>query len=167
MRALLLIAVAANACVIASDHVSTELHAVCTEDVPLPFQRVAAGRAVAEVEVEDVGASVDEPDAHATLDVVTLEAGRGIDDFAFADSMAMDLLAPGRDAARVAELEPVPAAATVSADGDGEVDLVAYLTSERLTIRIALTGEVPSDGFLATLSACIDVDGIVVEDEDD
>lgn len=169
MRALLLLVVlaAADACVLASDHVSTELHAVCTEDVPLPFQRALAGRAVAEVEVEDVGASVDEPDARATLDVVTLEAGRGIDDFAFADSMAMDLLAPGRDAARVAALEPVPAAATVSADGDRDVDLVDYLTSERLSIRIALTGEVPADGFLATLSACIDVDGIVVEDEDD
>jgi hypothetical protein len=79
--------------------------------------------------------------------------------------MAMDLLAPGRDAARVAELEPVPAAASFTADGDGEVDLVDYLTSERLTIRVALTGEVPADGFLATLSACIAVDGIVVEDE--
>lgn len=164
MRTLLVLFLAADACVIASDHVSTELHAVCTEDVLLPFQRTAAGRAVAEVEVEDVGASVDEPEAHATLDFVTLEAGSGIDDFAFADSMAMDLLAPGHDAARVSVLEPVPAAATVSADGDRDVDLVDYLTADRLTIRIALTGDPPAD-FLASLSACIDVDGIVVEDE--
>ncbi|HEU5060622.1 MAG TPA: hypothetical protein VFU21_29025 [Kofleriaceae bacterium] len=165
MRALLLIvALAASACVLASDHVSTELHAVCTEDVPLPFRRVAAGRAVAEVEVDDVGASVDAPEAHATLDVMTLEAGRGIDDFAFADSMAMDLLAPGREDARVAALDPMPPAATVSADGDRDVDLVDYLTSDRLTVRIALTGDIPADGFLATFSACIDVEGIAVED---
>ena len=134
---------------------------ICTEDVPLPFEPTAAGRAIAEVEVEDVGASIDEPDAHATLDEVTLEASTGIDDFAFAEAMTMDLLTPGRDAARVAELEPVP----FTADGNRDVDLVDYLTADRLSIRIVLTGDVPEGGFLATLSACIDVDGIVVEDE--
>lgn len=165
MRAILCIALTANACVIASDHVSTELHAICTEDVPLPFQPTAADRAVAEVEVEDVGATIESPDAHATLDVVTLEAASGIDDFAFADAMAMDLLTPGRDAARVAELEPVPGASPMSAGGNRDVDLVDYLTAERLAVRVALTGEVPERGFLVTLSACIDVEGIVVEDE--
>ena len=165
MRALLLLALAANACVLAKDHVSTELQAICTEDVPLPFERTAAGRAVAEVEVEDVGATIDEPDAHATLDEVTLEASTGIDDFAFAEAMTMDLLTPGRDAARVAELAPVPVASPLTADGDRDVDLVDYLTADRLAIRITLTGDVPERGFLATLSACIDVDGIVVEDE--
>lgn len=164
MRVLLLLLPLCGACVIASDHVSTELHAVCTEDVPLPFQRTAGGRAVAEVAVEDVGASVDAPDAHATLAFMTLDAARGIDDFAFAESMAMDLLAPGSDPARVAELAPVPASASVIAGGDPAVDLVDYLTSDRLTVRVALTGDAPADGFLATFSACIDVAGIVVED---
>jgi hypothetical protein len=164
MRALVLIALLSNACVIASDHVSTELHRICTEDVPLPFERTAPRRAVAEVEVEDVGATIDSTDAQATLDWVSLEAAQSIDDFAFADAMEMDLLAPGRDDARVAELEPVPGESPMTADGDREVDLVDYLTAERLAVRIAITGDVPDPGFLVTMSACIDVEGIVVED---
>jgi hypothetical protein len=78
--------------------------------------------------------------------------------------MAIDLLAPGRDPARVAELAPVPAASPFTADGERDVDLVDYLTAERLTVRVALIGEVPDGSFLVTLSACIEVDGIVVED---
>jgi hypothetical protein len=42
--------------------------------------------------------------------------------------------------------------------------VVDYLTAERLTVRVALMGEVPDGGFLVTMSACIEVDGIVVDD---
>jgi hypothetical protein len=151
--------------VIASDHVSTELRAVCTADVPLPFQQEAPHRAVAEIDVEDVGATIESTDAHATLREVTLAAASGIDDFAFAESMEMDLVTPGREAARVAELAPVPAGSPFVAPGDPDVDLVDYLTAERLTVRVALTGAVPDRPFAAAMSACIDVEGIVVDDE--
>ena len=164
VRILLLIPLIACSCVIASDHVSTELHAICTEDVPLPFEIVAANRAVARVEVEDVGATVESDEAQATLDTVTLEAASGIDDFAFADQMSMDLLSPGRQDARVADLAPVPGASPFTADGNRDVDLVDYLTADSLEVRISLTGAVPERDFLVTLDACIDVEGIVVED---
>jgi len=164
VRVLLLIPLLAGACVIASDHVSTELHAICTENVPLPFESVAPDRAVARVEVEHVGATIESPDAHATLDRVTLAAATGIDDFAFADQMTMDLLSPGFDDARVADLAPVPGASPFTVEGNREVDLVDYLVADRLEVRISLSGAVPERGFLATLSACIDVEGIVVED---
>ena len=161
----LLIACSTGGCVIASEHVSTELRAVCTDDVPLPFQQAAPRRAVAEIQVEDVGASIESTDAHATLREVTLAAASGIDDFAFAESMAMDLVAPERDAARVAELAPVPAPSPLVAAGDPEIDLVDYLTAERLLVRVTITGDVPERPFAAAMSACIDVEGIVVDDD--
>lgn len=166
MRTLvLLIVCSTGGCVIASDHVATELRAVCTDEVPLPFQQAAPRRAVAEIEVEDVGATIESTDAHATLREVTLAAASGVDDFAFAESMTMDLMTPGRDAARVAELAPVPAGSPVTAAGDPDIDLVAYLTADRLQVQVALTGEVPDRPFAAAMSACIDVEGIVVDDD--
>jgi len=168
MRALVLVlASTAVGCAIASDHVYTELRAVCTENVPLPFRAVAPRRAVAEIEVEDVGATIESSDAHATLRQVTLEAASAIDDFAFAESMAMDLVTPGREDARVAELAPVPAGSSFMAAGDPSVDLVDFLTAEQLLVRVAFTGQVPERPFAATMSACIDVDGIVVEGQED
>jgi hypothetical protein len=166
MRAPILLLLLADACVLSSDHVSTELHAICTEDVPLPFEPVSPTRAVARVEVEDVGATIEAPDASATLDTVVLEAATGIDDIAFADAMEIDLLAPGFPDARVAEVSPLSGESPLSASGDDRVDLVDYLTADSLEIRIAFTGQVPDRAFLAILDACIAVDGIVVEDEE-
>lgn len=165
MRLLAFLIACSTGCVIASDHVATELRAVCTDEVPLPFQPEAPRRAVAEIEVEDVGATIESTDAHATLREVTLAAASGVDDFAFAESMTMDLMTPGRDAARVAELAPVPTGSSFTAAGEQGVDLVDYLTAEQLEVQVTFAGDVPDRPFAAAMSACIDVEGIVVDDD--
>jgi len=166
MRALLLIAMACPGCVLDSSHVSTELVAVCTEDVPLVLERESDTRSTARVEVKKVGAQVDDPDAHATLDVVSLAVLNGVDDLAFAERMTLDVLAPGSGLpdARVVDA-PVAGTASVTAQGDDTIDLVDYLTADELAIRLALDGPSPGD-FAVLFDACIDVDGIVVDDEE-
>jgi hypothetical protein len=167
MRALLLLALASSGCVLDSSHVSTELIAVCTDDVPLVFERTGADESVARVEVTKVGATVDDPDARATLATVSLEVLNGVDDLSFAQAMTLDVLAPGSGLpdARVVDA-PVAGLDRVSAHGDDQIDLVEYLTSDSLTIRIALEGPSPGD-FALMLDACLDVDGLVVEDDDE
>lgn len=166
MRPLLLILLLPG-CVLDSSHVSTELVAVCTEDVPLLFDRDDDDRSVARVEVKKVGAQVDDPDASATLDTVSLAVLNGVDDLAFAERMELDLLAPGSDLpdARVVDAA-VSGTASVSAEGNPDVDLVDYLTADELALRLTLIGPAPGD-FALLLDACIDVDGLVVEDDDE
>lgn len=154
-------------CVLDSSHVSTELVAVCTEDVPLLFDRASATESVARVTVEDVGASIDHPDARATLDTISLEVLNGVDDLGFAESMTLDIEAPGAGLpdARVVDA-PVSGADRVTASGDDQVDLVGYLTADELGLRLVLTGPAPGN-FALLLDACLDVEGIVVEDDDE
>ena len=165
MRALLLL-LACPGCVLDSSHVSTELVAVCTEDVPLLFDRDDDDRSVARVEVKKVGAQVDDPDASATLDTLSLAILNGVDDLAFVERVELDLIAPGSDLpdARVVDA-PVSGTTTVSAAGDPAVDLVDYLIADELALRLALVGPSPGD-FALLLDACIDVDGLVVEDDE-
>ena len=133
----------------------------------LPFERVSATRSVAQVSIEDVGASIDEPGARATLDEVVLEAFAGIADFAFAKSMTMDLVAPdaGLPDARVAEVTELSGDSSLRAEGDESVNLVAYLTAETLEVRIEMLGEAPSAGFAVLLGACLEVSGIEITED--
>jgi hypothetical protein len=167
MRAALAFALLASGCVLDSSHVSTELLSVCTDDVPLLFERVAADRSAARVTVDDVGATIDHPDARATLGALSLEVLAGVDDLGFAEAMTLDVEAPGSDLpdARVVDA-PVSGVDRLSAQGDDAVDLVRYLTSERLALELELIGPAPGS-FALVLDACIEVEGIVVEDEDD
>lgn len=167
MRVVLLIALVCPGCVLDSSHVSTELVAVCTEDVPLVLERESSTRSTALVEVKKVGAQVDDPDAHATLDTVSLTALNGVDDLAFAERMTLDILAPGSGLpdARVVDAA-VAGTASLDAQGDDAIDLVDYLTADELAIRLALEGPAPGD-FAVLFDACIDVDGIVVEDDEE
>jgi hypothetical protein len=159
------IALAAG-CVIDAEHVSTELVAVCTEDVPLLFEVESPETAVATVQVEDVGATIDDPDARATLDTVVLTPANGVADFAFVDAMQVDLLAPGSalPTVTIAEVTAIDARAALTAPGDSSIDLVDYLTSEVLLVRVELAGRAPASGFAAVLDACLDVDGIEIEE---
>jgi hypothetical protein len=81
--------------------------------------------------------------------------------------MTLDVEAPGSDLpdARVVDA-PVSGVDRLSAQGDDAVDLVRYLTSERLALELELIGPAPGS-FALVLDACIEVEGIVVEDEDD
>jgi hypothetical protein len=161
---LLVLALAGGGCVLDSSHVSTRLLAVCTEDVPLLFEPASASSAVALVTIDDVGASIDDRDARATLDEMSLEELDGIDDFGFASGMTMDIVAPGAELpdARVAELASVPTGPRLVAAGDGRVDLVDYLVAETLAVRIELTGAPPAEAFSVLFDACLTVDGIEV-----
>lgn len=165
MRALLPLCLLASGCVLDSSHVSTELLAVCTEDVPLLFDR-EGDRSVARVVVDDVGASIDHPDARATLDTLTLEVLNGVDDLTFAQAMTLDIEAPDLPGARVVDA-PVSGVDRLSASGDPSVDLVRYLTSDRLALSLELRGPAPASDFALMLDACLDVEGVIVEDEED
>ncbi len=160
------LAIAAGGCVIDADHVSTRLVQVCTEDVPLLFSQESADLAVASIAVEDVGATVDDPDARATLDTVVLEARTGITDFSFASALRVVVIAPdsGLPDAEIAALSPLSGESPMTAAGDGAINLVDYLTSEMLTVRVELAGAAPVSSFSALFDACLDVEGIEIED---
>ena len=166
MRVLLVIAAVSSGCVLDSSHVSTELVAVCTEDVPLLFDRDGAERSVARVTVEDVDASIDHPDARATLAELSLEVLNGVDDLTFAEMMTLDIEASDLPDARVVDA-PVAGVDRLSASGDASIDLVQYLTSDRLSLVLVLMGPAPAGDFALMLDACLDVEGVVVEDDPD
>lgn len=152
-------------CVLADDHVRTELKAICTQPVPMPFERMGAATYVATMDIEGVGRTVEE-DAFAALDELELEAVSGIDSVGFADTLTMDLVVP--DGAlpdvRIAEVtEPAPVN-PLTAVGDRTINLVDYLTrDETILMRVEVLGDAGVDQFAASLSACLEVRGVDVE----
>ena len=155
-----------SACVIEAEHVKTRLVQVCTEELPLVFERQSSGLSVATVEVDGIGATVDHPDARTSLRTMTIEVLSGADDFAFADSLTLDFVAPasGLPPARAAEAMSEQGASPWTVPGDSGLDLVDYLTAETLEMRLTLSGEMPAGPVVTLFGACLDVDGIVIAD---
>jgi len=164
MRLLTLIAAfTLTGCLVDAEHVSTKLVQICTHDIPLPFAS-ADGGMTAQVRLEGVGRSVD-ADASATLNTLVIEPLDGLDDLGFADTMTVTLTAPGSALPdlRIAETpmdDQVPAVVT----GDESANMADYLGSEELWLRARLAGNAPVAAFTARIQACLDVDGVEVED---
>jgi hypothetical protein len=155
-----------SACVIDAQHVRTELVKVCTTDVPLLLVAESPQLSVATIAVDGIGATVDHPDARASLSSLTIVLTDASRDFGFADSVSLDLisLGAGLPAARVAE-GPSTGVSPWTVSGDPAIDLVAYLTSEALEMRLEIRGESPADAPGMLFSACLDVEGIEIEDD--
>jgi len=126
------------------------------------FRQDSAELAVATVTMSDVGAEVDQPDARAELDSVVLEVRAGSGDFAFVDSMRVQLMAPTTSLPdiAIAEEPAVSGESPIVAKGDRSVNLVDYFVSDRLELRIELSGAGPPPTFNTLFSACVDVEGI-------
>lgn len=157
-----------SGCVIDANHVRTTLKKVCAEDVPLQFSRESAELSAATVVVEDVGATVDDPDARASLATAVLEAITVVDDFSFVSSVGIDVIAPGSPLpdVRVAEVAALTGESPMTAPGDPSINLVDYLTSDTLQVRVELVGPAPAPSFGVLMDACLDVEGIEIEDDD-
>ncbi len=159
----LITAVSLTGCVLDAEHVSTKLVQICTRDIPLLFE-ASDGGMTAQVRLEGVGRSVD-AEASATLDTLVLEPIDGIDDLGFADTMTVTLTAPGSALPdlRIAETsmdDQVPLVVT----GDASANMADYLGTEELWLRARLAGGAPVAAFTARIQACLDVDGVEVED---
>jgi len=154
-----------SGCLISKDHVSTELLSICTEPVLMPYLEESPGLFVAEMDIEGVGRTV-EADAYAGLATLEISPLSGVESMGFASSITIDILAPGSALpdVRIAEvLQPGPAN-PMRADGDLSINLAEYLTSEALSMRVEVAGDAPVNQFAAELAACLDVDGIKVDD---
>lgn len=157
----------APGCVIDSSHVRTTLIEICAEDLPVLFRQDSPRVASASVMVEDVGAEIDAPDARAELQSIVLESRGDIEDFSFADSVRAELIAPSSMLPNVAVAEDlsVSGESPMIAPGDRSVNLVDYLLSDMLEVRIVIEGDIERSSFNTLFSACIDVEGIAIEDD--
>lgn len=126
----------------------------------------SAELAVATVEVDGVGATVDHPDARASLLSLSLTALAGVEDFRFADGLTLDFVAPGTGLppAHVAQARSVGGESPWLASGDSTIDLVDYLTADLLQMRLEVSGAIPVDNFAVSFDACLKVEGIAIED---
>ncbi len=160
---------ALSGCVLASSHERTELIRICTEDVPLPFSRQRSDLAVATLPLGDVGDQVDDnPGASATLESAVF-ARSDASDFSFVDSVRVELIAGGGqlpDVAIASNEEPT-GEAPMLVPGDSSINLVDYLVSDSAQVRFEITGDIEQATFLTLFSACLDVEGVSVEDLDE
>lgn len=167
---LALLGTSLSGCVIDSTHVRTELIKICTEDLPLGFAQENPQLAVARLPIGDVGGQVDDnPGARAELESVVFGVNGGLADFSFAESVRVELLAPSSALPDVEIAEdPEPTGETpMVALGDRSVNLVDYLVTESVEVRFEIAGSIPSPTFSTLFSACLDVEGVAVEDIDE
>lgn len=164
----LVMPVLTGGCVIDAEHVSTRVVSVCTDDVPIVFVPQSATRSASGVRVDDVDVSVEDPDARITLGDILLTADQGIEDFSFAESLQVVVVAPQEDLPDAAVIAAVVTGeASVEASGDPSVNLLEYLSDDSMWFRIELAGAPPDHEFGVTLGACLDLDGFEVEGEDE
>lgn len=151
-------------CVLDTDHVSTKLQRICSADVTLLFSADGDGM-VASTPLEGVGRSVDD-EAHASLDTLIIDPIDGVDDLAFTQSVTIEVVAPGSELPdlRVAESAALGTTAPAVVTGDPSANMAGYLAAEELLLRSRLLGTAPVEVFTARVQACLDVDGIEVED---
>ncbi len=156
-----------SACVLSSDHDNTKLVRVCTSEVAVTLRAEGAGLMVGSIAVDGIGASVDHPNARATVGTLTIETTNPAEDFGFAEAMHLDFIALDSPLPRVRALDApsMKGQSPWTAAGDPTVDLVDYLTSEMLEMRLELTGTAPSAPLEILFSACLDVDGIRIDDK--
>jgi hypothetical protein len=168
LRAIALFAIALPlaGCPIADDHAVTEITAICTHELELPF--IAQGeRTVGSLDIEGREYETD-PDAYASLDEFTLEPITGTSDLSFIETLTLELVSDGLPTVVIAELEAPGPAVPVIGVGDPEVNLVDYLTREMSELQVTVTGQPPGGGgFLLRFQACLDTRGLRLEDRDD
>jgi len=156
-----------SACVLNADHVETELIRVCTTDVPVTLVAESPQLTVGSIAVDGIGATVDHPDARASVDSLTIATTEAGQDFSFAESMHLDFLAidSALPVARTVDVMSTGGQSPWSGAGDSSVELVDYLTSEMLEMRLEITGPAPAQPLDILFSACLDVNGIVIDDK--
>jgi hypothetical protein len=122
---------------------------------------------VGSIAVDGIGATVDHPDARATVGTLTIATTDAALDFAFAEAMHLDFIAMGSPLPEARALDALSAGGQSpwTAEGDPSVDLVDYLTSDMLEMRLELMGPAPSESLDVLFSACLDVDGITIDDK--
>jgi hypothetical protein len=167
LPAIATLALLVSGCVLNADHVETELIRVCTSDVPVTLVTESPQITAGSIAVDGIGATVDHPNARATVDSLTIATTDPARDFSFAEEMHLDFIALGSTlpVARTVDAMSTGGQSPWSSSGDSSVDLVGYLTSETLEMRLEITGPAPAQPLDILFSACLDVNGIVIDDK--
>ena len=160
----LIVIMVANGCALDVDHVSTKLLSICTDDVPLVYTPDGSAM-IAQMQLDGVGRAVD-PGAHASLDLMEIEPINGIDDFSFAESITVEISAPGSALPdlRLAEQSPLGPHVPAIVSGDPAANVAMYLDTEELWLRSRIEAVAPVPMFTVRMQACLEVEGIEVED---
>ena len=141
------------------DQIDAEVSRVCVRDLAMPFAGTANGPATSRIDISRLDIDMgDLVGATVTLDSVELAPGAGISDFAFADSIRVDLTARSQDPAySLVDVGEVGAASPVRGGSDS-TDLTPYLEDSSAGLEIVVAGDVPATPWAATLAICLSVE---------